>query len=489
MGGRTAGSAAVLGGLGMEAMDRLASRREAALEDLVAFLAIPSVSSVPAHREDVRRAAAWLAERLERAGLEGVRVHPTAGHPVVTARSAPVPGAPTVLVYGHYDVQPADPPDAWTHPPFSPRVADGRVYARGASDDKGQVLMHVLAAEALAATGGIPLNLRFLFEGEEESGSVHLHDFVAAHREELAADAVVVSDTPMFAAGVPAICYGLRGLAALDVTVRGPAQDLHSGVFGGAVANPVHELARLLAALHDADGRVAVPGFYDGVREPTPAERAEWARLPFDEAEFLRTTGSPRLFGEPGYSTLERVWARPTLEVNGIAGGFAGDGRKTIVPASATAKITCRLVPDQDPVAVVDAVVRFLEARAPDTVRLEIVRHEADPGVLTPLDHPVVAAARRALAATFGREPVNIRMGGSIPVVHTFQSVLGAPTVLVGFSLPDERFHAPNEFFTLDNFYRGTEALVRLWLALAGRDGAGAADGGAPRGGEKEHTP
>lgn len=476
----------------MEALDWLAAHRDAALTDLVEFLRIPSISSLPAHRPDVERAAEWLAARLARAGLTDVQVRPTGGHPVVTARSPAVPGAPTVLVYGHYDVQPTEPADAWSRPPFAPHVADGRVFARGASDDKGQVLMHVLAAEALAATGGIPLNLRFLFEGEEESGSVHLHDFVAAHRDELAADAVVISDTAMFGPGIPAVCYGLRGLAALDVTVRGPAQDLHSGVFGGAVANPVHELARLIAALHDADGRVAVPGFYDGVREPTAAERAEWARLPFDEGEFLRTTGSPRLFGEPGYSTLERIWARPTVEVNGITGGFAGDGRKTIVPACATAKITCRLVPDQDPAAVVDAVVRFLEARCPDTVRLEIVRHEADPGVLTPLDHPVAAAARRALARTWGREPVNIRMGGSIPVVHTFQAVLGAPVVLVGFSLPDERFHAPDEFFTLENFYRGTEALVRLWEDLSADPAGDRPDAGTPDSpppGDKEHTP
>jgi acetylornithine deacetylase/succinyl-diaminopimelate desuccinylase-like protein len=475
----------------MEALDWLARHRTAALEDLAEFLRIPSISSVPEHRPDVARAARWLAARLERAGLTAVAVRETGGHPVVTARSPDVPGAPTILVYGHYDVQPTDPDDAWSHPPFDPRVAEGRIWARGASDDKGQVLMHVLAAEALGATGGIPLNLRFLFEGEEESGSVHLHEFVAAHREELQADAVVISDTAMFAAGVPAICYGLRGLAALDVTVYGPAQDLHSGVFGGAVANPVHELARLIAALHDPDGRVAVPGFYDGVREPTAAEREEWARLPFDEREFLRTTGSPRTFGEPGYTTLERIWARPTLEVNGIAGGFFGEGRKTIVPASATAKITCRLVPDQDPAAVVDAVVRFLESHCPDTVRLEVVRHEADPAVLTPLDHPVVTAARQALAETWGLNPVNIRMGGSIPVVHTFQSVLGAPAVLVGFSLPEERFHAPDEFFTLENFYRGTEALVRLWRNLAAHrtGGQDARTAGSPPLGSKEHRP
>lgn len=451
----------------MDAIDLLRERRQQAVEDLKAFVRIPSISSLAEHRADVEQAAQWLAHRLELAGMEKVTVHATGGHPVVTGKSPHVPEALNVLVYGHYDVQPVDPLDQWISPPFAPEIRNGRLFGRGTSDDKGQLYMHVLAAEALLQCGHLGINLTFLFEGEEENGSVHLHDFIRAHQDDLAADAVVISDTPMFRAGVPAICYGLRGLAALDVSVTGPGQDLHSGVFGGAVANPAHVLADLIASLHDREGRVNVVGFYDGVEDLTPAERQSLAQLPFDEGEFLDQTQSPMLYGEHGYPTLERVWSRPTLEVNGMWSGFTGAGRKTIIPARADAKLSCRLVPNQDPNHVLACVERHLRDHCPETVQMQVTRYEGDPGILTPLDHPVVKAARQAIAQVYGVNPVNIRMGGSIPVVVTFDQVLKAPTVLLGFALPDERFHAPNEYFTLENFHRGTETLVDLWQRLS----------------------
>jgi acetylornithine deacetylase/succinyl-diaminopimelate desuccinylase-like protein len=460
----------VAGGLegAVTASEYLAAHRPAAVEDLADFLRIPSISSLPDHRSDVERAAEWLAARLRRAGMEWVRVHPTPGHPVVTASAPYQPGRPTVLVYGHYDVQPVDPLSAWQTPPFEPSVRDGRLYGRGTSDDKGQLYMHILAAEALLRTTGLPVNLTFLFEGEEESGSIHLHEFIRTHQDLLKADVVVISDTPMYGPDMPAICYGLRGLAGLEVRVDGPAQDLHSGVFGGAVANPAHVLADLIHSLHTPDGRVAVSGFYDGVRELPASEREALAALPFDPDAFLQSTGSPALFGEPGFTTLERTWVRPTLDVNGMWSGFIGEGRKTIIPAYAMARITCRLVPHQDPAAVMDRVVAHLTDRCPDTVRLTVNRQEADPGILTPLDHPVVKATETAIRSVFGRDPVRILMGGSIPVVLTFLDVLQAPTVLLGFALPDEHFHAPNEYFTLENFFRGQDTIAALWQALAG---------------------
>ncbi|MCY0884916.1 MAG: dipeptidase [Firmicutes bacterium] len=433
--------------------------------ELGEFLAIPSISALSAHRADMERAAAWLAGRLRAAGLEEVRVDPLPdGHPVVRGGWHHLPGAPTLLLYGHYDVQPVDPESAWTTPPFTPTVRDGAIYARGASDDKGQVLMQVLAVEAwLRTVGRLPLNVEFLVEGEEEIGSPHLGAYVAAHQAELAADAAVISDTPMYAPGVPALCYGLRGLCSLEVEVRGPAQDLHSGVYGGAVANPAHALAAILGGLHDAAGRVTVPGFYDGVVPLSPAEREEWARLPFSEAGFLAETGAPDLFGEAGYTTLERIWGRPTLEVNGLWSGFTGEGRKTIIPARARAKLSCRLVPDQDPGQVLAAVADAIRAACPPGVEVEVLPGEADPAILLPREHPAVLAARRAVAALWDREPAFIRMGGSIPVVDTFQRNLGLPSVLLGFALPDEHFHAPDEHFHLDNFLRGARTLARLW--------------------------
>ena len=465
--------------------DYLRAHREQALSDLEEFLRIPSISALSEHQGDVRRAAEWIAARLTRAGLVESTLWDTPGHPIVTARTPVRPGLPTVLVYGHYDVQPVDPLASWQSPPFDPQVRGGRLHARGAADDKGQLFMHVLAIEACLATGALPVNLTFLLEGEEEIGSVHFEAFVREHREALAVHAAVISDTPMDASGTPSICYGLRGLARLDVRVDGPTQDLHSGLFGGAVANPAHVLAELIASLHDAAGRVTVPGFYDGVRVLPEVERRGLSALPFNDAQFIAETGSPRPFGELGWSTLERLWTRPTIDVNGMWSGFLGEGSKTIIPAYAEAKISARLVPYQDPAHVLDVLERHLATECPDTVRLTVTRHDGAPGALTPLDHPLVEAARAALVEVFSVEPVNILMGGSIPAVTTFDQILDAPTLLLGFALPEERFHAPNEYFTLENFWRGQETIARLWQALdawhptdhGGRRAEGDADG------------
>ncbi len=438
-----------------------------ALEGLRAFLRLPTVSTLPEHAGDVRRGAEWLAERLRGIGLRGVRLMETAGHPTVYAEHREAPGRPTVLIYGHYDVQPPDPLDLWTTPPFDPQVRAGRLYARGSSDDKGQVWLHLLAIQALLeTTGGLPVNVRLLIEGEEEIGSPGIVELLARHRAELASDLVVVSDTSFFAPGVPSISCGLRGLASLEVHVSGAKRDLHSGEFGGAVANPVHALAALIAGLHAPDGRVAVAGFYDGVRPASDAERHAFAQLPFDETAWSQAIGIAAPFGEPGYTTLERTWVRPTLEVNGMYGGFQGAGTKTIIPSSAHAKLTCRLVPDQDPAQVKQAVFRHLEAHCPPGVRLDIVDGEGAPASVIPADSPYVQAAGRALARAFGRAPVLTRTGGSIPVVPAFTHELGAPVVLMGFGLPDDRLHAPDESFSLENYRLGQRALAAFWLEL-----------------------
>ncbi len=452
------------------ALSYLKSHQQDYIKELTEFLKIPSISALPSHRIDVRNAAEWLAQRLRQAGVSRVRVDDTPGHPIVFGEAITDPAKPTVLVYGHYDVQPVDPLDQWTNPPFSPAIRDNILYARGASDDKGQVYMQLIAAEAWLKTAGLPVNLKFLFEGEEEIGSTHLSQYITAHQPDLTADLAVISDTPMFAAGVPAVCYGLRGLAALEIEISGPAQDLHSGVFGGSVANPAQVLSTILAAFHDDQGRVQVPGFYDGVDPLSEKERQNFSSLPFDEQDFLQQTGSPKLFGEAGFSTLERVWARPTLEINGMWSGFIGEGRKTIIPQKANAKISCRLVPHQNPARVLDNVMQFIQENCPDTVRLKIKRQEADPGTLTPLDHFATQAAVKAIEKIWRQPAAFIRMGGSIPVVVTFDQILKIPTVLLGFALPDENFHAPNEHFHLENFDKGSQTVATLWSLLENMD-------------------
>ncbi len=446
----------------------LEAGRERFLRELMDWLRIPSISSAPEHRADVRRCAEVLAAHLRRIGLHRVEVLPTDGHPVVYAEWRGAPGRLTALVYGHYDVQPVDPLELWETPPFEPQVRDGLLFARGAVDDKGQVYLHCAVLEAYLATrGALPVNVKLLIEGEEEIGSPHLDAFIAAHRDRLAADVAVISDTPMYSAEHPSLCYGLRGLAYLEVEVEGPRSDLHSGSWGGVVANPALALARMLAALKDADERVTVPGFYDAVRPLTDADRAALAALPYDETAVAAELGVPCLAGERGYSPLERVWARPTLDVNGLWGGYSGPGAKTIIPARAGAKLSCRLVPDQDPDTIGRLVADYLRQVAPPGVRVTVRQLHGGRPVLTPLDTPALQAAQRAVERGFGKPPVFIREGGSIPFVATLVEQLRVPSVLLGVGLPDERTHAPNEFFHLVNFYRGMRAVAYLWDELS----------------------
>lgn len=433
------------------------------LEEYFAFLRFPSISTDPERKGDVAGCAQWLAAKLRAMGL-ATQVHETAGHPIVVARNAHQAGRRTVMIYGHYDVQPVDPVELWDAPPFSPQIVEGHVVARGAADNKGQHFAHVLGVEeTLAEAGELPVNLIFLIEGEEEIGSEHLEEFLESRKEELKCDLIAISDTGMVAKGVPTFTYGLRGIAAMEIKVTGPAGDLHSGIYGGAVMNPATALARLLASLHTDDGSVAVPGFYEGIPPLEKWEREAWAKLPFGDSELLAVTGSPVLFGEAGYSALERTWARPTAEVNGLGGGFQGVGTKTVLPSSAFAKLTFRLVPDQKPSDVLEKVSTHLRAKCPPGVRLEISPgHSGEPYVTDPNSRDGLAA-RRALQRAFpGREVALIREGGSIPIVNTFKRVLGVETLLLGLALPDCRAHAPNENFPLENFFAG----IRLNRAL-----------------------
>ena len=449
-------------------VDYINSNRDRFVEELKQFLAIPSISALPEHAVDVRRCAEWTADEMRRIGLENVRTLETPGNPVVYGDWLDAPGKPTILYYGHYDVQPADPLDLWTSPPFEATVRDGEIYARGAADDKGQVFMHFKGVEAyLTQTGRLPVNMRFLIEGEEEVGSDNLDACIRANRELLQADIVLISDTAMFDRGVPSICYGLRGLAYFQIDLRGTASDLHSGVFGGAVANPAFVLASLLAQMKDRGGRVKIPDFYEDVRPLSEAERAEWTKLPFNEARYRTDLGAPKLSGESGYSTLERVWARPTFEVNGLLSGFTGDGAKTVLPATAMAKVSMRLVPDQDPATVGDLFEAYLKRICPKTVELKVMRMHGGRPWMAAFDNPYVRAAGRAIERGFGRAPVFTREGGSIPVVSVFQDELGLPSVLFGVGLPDENAHAPNERLDLGNFHNGMVAAVHLYQEIA----------------------
>lgn len=439
------------------------------VDELIEALRIPSISADPEHAPDVVASAEYLADAARRAGFQRAELLPTEGHPSLYAELTVDSALPTALIYGHHDVQPVDPLEEWVSPPFEPQIRGGALYARGAVDDKGQVWMHLKAVEAHMQTRGrLPLNLKLIVEGEEEIGSVHFDALVQRERERLAADVAVISDTPIYARGVPSLCTGLRGLAHLEIEVTGPSLDLHSGMFGGAVANPVLELARMLASLHDpVTRRVSVPGFYDRVREPSAEERAQIAALPYAEAALLHEAGdAPATVGEAGWSPLERMWLRPTLEVNGFWGGYSGPGSKTIIPARAGAKISCRLVPDQDPDEIAALVAAALRQAAPPTVRVHVSAHPGGHPVVTPIDHPAVQAARRAMHHGFGAEPAIIRSGGSIPPVATFQSVLGLPSVLVGVGLPDDQIHAPNERFDLEQYAAGVRVIARLWDEL-----------------------
>lgn len=446
----------------------LAAHRDRVLRELIEFASLPSVSTDPGHAADVLAASEWVAAALRAAGPFTVRTLPTAHHPVVYAEWRGAPGAPTVLVYGHYDVQPPDPVARWQSPPWVPTVRDGRLYGRGVSDDKGPMLIPIKVAEAyFAVTGRLPVNVKCLFEGEEEIGSPSLEPFIRDHRELLAADAVLSADGAMWRIDEPSLTVASRGLVALELTLSGPAKDLHSGRHGGAVPNPLHGLARLVATLHTSDGRVAVTGFYDAVRDLTAAERADIAALPFDEARYLAEVGAAALVGEPGYTTLERLWTRPTVEVNGMWGGYEGPGQKTVIPAEAHAKITCRLVPDQDPDHVAALVTRHLETHVPPGMRLSVTPagHGARPARIA-TDHFALAAADAALRAVYGVRPLIVRMGGTVPVAELFERLLGLQTVFFSFSTADEDFHAPNEFFRIRRLHEGLDAWARLWHIL-----------------------
>ncbi|NQT37777.1 MAG: dipeptidase [Planctomycetes bacterium] len=436
-------------------------------EELIQFLQIPSVSADTACSADIRRAAAWVADQFDRLGFTTETIE-TSGHPLVLAESPTVAGAPTVLVYGHYDVQPVEPLEAWITPPFEPTRRDGNLYARGATDDKGQLLTHIKSAEAwLASEGRLPVNLKYIIEGEEEVGSEGLEKFLVENARRMACDCVVISDGAQFAPGQPAINYGLRGIAYYELLLRGPNRDLHSGSFGGAITNPANALARMLAALVDDTGRIRVPGFYDDVLPLSAAEREQLAALPFDEAEFLETNGVTGATGEPGYTVLERRWVRPTYDVCGLWSGYQGEGAKTVLPATAGAKFSFRLVPNQDPRKVTKGLRQMLTEACPPGIEMELVEHHGAPGVLVPPESPYVQAAARAIEDAFGCPPVFTREGGSIPIVSTFRETLGADTLLIGWGQDDDNTHSPNEKFSLADFHRGIRASARLWAELA----------------------
>lgn len=449
-------------------LDNFFAREERRIRsELDEFLRIPSVSARSEHNADMVRCADWLAARLRDIGMQAT-IHQTPGHPIVLGEWRKAgPDAPTILVYGHYDVQPVEPLDLWTTPPFEPTVRDGRLYARGSVDDKGQLYIHVKAAEALLRQRGtLPVNLIVLAEGEEEVGSEHLAEFIEKNARLLAADSVVISDSAMFAPGQPSILSSLRGLSYFQIDVAGPAQDLHSGSYGGAVVNPAMALARILSTMHDAKGRVAIAKFYDKVRKWPAKERAAIRKLPFKEKNFLRETGAPALGGEQGFGTLERIWSRPTCEVNGLLSGYTGEGAKTVLPARAMAKVSCRLVPDQDPAQIAKLFRAHVKRVAPKGVEVDVKYIHGGKPWKAELSGSLYDAARRALRAAFGKDPVIVGEGGSIPVVGDFERVLKAPVLLLGFGLPGENAHAPDEWISIDNFNRGLRAVAMLYEEL-----------------------
>lgn len=435
------------------------------LNELKDFVRIPSISTLPEHRPDIDRAARFVADGLRQVGMENVEIIATEKHPLVYADWMHAPGKPTVLCYGHYDVQPADPLALWTSPPFEPTERDGNLYGRGTADDKGQMYMHIKAIEALRAVNGtLPLNVKFLVEGEEEVGGASIAKYVEENPEKLRADVALVSDTAMYAEGMPTLCIGLRGLIYMEVEAAGPMRDLHSGLYGGAAPNAVFGLIELLAKAKDADGAIRIPGIYDGVEEPAPAELASWKSLPFEEREFLaKEVGSTQLTGEPDRSVLERVWSRPTFEVHGIAGGFTAAGAKTVIPAKAVAKVSIRVVPWQNPDQVVAAFGEWLRKNTPKGIRISVRVLSASPGLLVNPDHPAISVAARAFGDVFGKPTVFIRSGGSIPIVGDFANHLGIPTILMGFGLPDDGLHSPNEKYKIENYYMGIMTIAHFF--------------------------
>lgn len=430
------------------------------------ILSIPSISTDPAHAGDVHLAAEWLVSQLRALGMQKVQIFPTANHPIVYGEWLEARNAPTVLIYGHIDVQPADPLDLWKTPPFDPTVIGENIFARGASDMKGQALITLKAVEALVKTGGLPVNIKWLFEGEEEIGSPNLGNFIDNHRDLLSCDFALNPDAGMVGPDLPTITYTLRGLAYFELRVYGPAHDLHSGIFGGVVHNPANALAELIAGMHDVRGRVTLPGFYERVRPLSKAERAELASLPTDEQHYLEQTGAPQLYGEKGYTPNERTGVRPTLDVNGMLSGFTGVGSKTVIPAWAMAKISMRLVPDQDPQEVHQQLLRYLEQKAPQDIRWEVIPMSGGPASISDRNNAGVKAMEKALAAVWGRPPFFRREGGSIPVVSDMQRLLGVESVVAGFGLPDDNVHAPNEKQHLPTWHRGIETLIHFFCNL-----------------------
>ena len=452
-------------------MERILSfvdaNKEKYLGELKEFLAIPSVSSQSAHNADTRRCAEWVAAQMRTVGMNNVQIFETPGHPIVYSEWLGAPGAPTVLFYGHYDVQPVDPVNLWTSPPFESTIRDGDLYARGSADDKGQIYIHFKAIEAYTKNGApLPVNIKMLIEGEEEVGSANLEDFVKGHKDLLKADLVLISDSSMFAKGVPSVCYGLRGLAYMEVEVEGPNTDLHSGSFGGSVHNPVQALSEMIASLHDKNGRVTVKGFYNDVRSLTKAERSAFRKLPWNDKSYAKKLGVSQLYGEKGFTTLERLWARPTLECNGIWGGYTGEGAKTVLPSKAFAKISMRLVPDQTSAQAAKLFEKHFLKMAPKTVSVKVRALHGGEAAITPIDSPGVKAAVAALQKGFGKKPLYQREGGSIPIVVQFKNILGLDTVLLGFGLPDENAHAPDEHINLDNFFGGIRTSVHFYNKL-----------------------
>lgn len=434
------------------------------LDELCDFLRIPSISSLPEHAENVRQAADWVADRLKVAGIEEVQVLPTDGHPVVYGQWLHAPGGPTILIYGHFDTQPVDPIDLWSHPPFEPVIKDDRIYARGASDDKGNMLAPILAVEAMLKTQGkLPVNLKFFFEGQEEIGSPDLPDFISSQRDLLACDLILSADGGQWEKDQPALVIGRRGLCALQLDMKSAASDVHSGTYGGTFLNPIHALARLIDSMRTPDGQIIVDGFYDDVQALSDAEREQIAQVPYDENEYMRKLGLKQLCGEPGFSTYERAWIRPTLDVNGIWGGFQGEGIKTVIPSEASAKITCRLVPDQQPDKIVELIVAHVEKHLPagTTAAVKKLAGTADPYVI-PIDHPGNQAARATLKELYGKEPYITRMGGTIPVSGIFLKFLKAHMVNFAFGLNDENIHAPDEFYRISSFKRSLVAYCMM---------------------------
>jgi acetylornithine deacetylase/succinyl-diaminopimelate desuccinylase-like protein len=442
--------------------------QERFLSELKELLRIPSVSTLPEHKDDVRKAAEFVAADMKRIGLENVEVIPTEGHPLVYGDWLKAPGQPTALCYGHYDVQPPDPLEEWDTPPFEPTVRNGNIYARGAVDDKGQMYMHLKAIESLMkTTGKLPINVRLLIEGEEEVGGEGIAAFVQQHPQRLKADFALVSDTEMFAPDLPTLCVGLRGMVYTELDAVGAKVDLHSGMYGGVAPNPLEALARIISQLKDAGGKILIPGFYDAVRKPTPEELAEWKTLPFDEEHYRKTeVGSTALTGEAGYSVMERTWVRPTLEVHGIPGGFTSAGAKTVIPARASAKISMRLVPEQDPDDIYRKYSEFVRKLTPPGIQLSIRKHSMAPATVIRTDNRFVQASMDAMREVFGKETVFIRSGGSIPIVGDFERHLKIPSVMMGFGLPDDNLHAPNEKFHIPNFYRGIESIILFFQKL-----------------------